>query len=318
MFHRVVAGPGGDRAAQLATPPLPSAEALGLPPRMSLQSLEDLDGVWHSDCGTMAISEGQVRDCHGESAPLALSVGGHLELQFAGTLWRSQFVDPDCICWEGEGGTWTRVGPPTSSITGWRGPSAGGLGSQVFCENRQKDHNSRHAAQHHVSQPLQHKPQQMQQQPQHMQHFQQLQAVQHELHQLQQQLHVPHQHLHQQQWQAGALLHQVRPPNVGQLEAKLSNLVNVVAGLQGQCDQLLEARRAAAARKAREQPAPEPRPVMPQQQLMPEVVWAGHPGSQGEVIDHRHVMERRLQAMRDQIGMANPTGWLQHPPPRLP
>lgn len=95
----------------------PGAQVKAMPPTgqhqhrsaMPVTSLAELSGAWSSDCGLMLIAHGEVRDNSGETARLALTPNGQLEMQFAGELWRSSYLDRDHIHWEGDGGVWARA-----------------------------------------------------------------------------------------------------------------------------------------------------------------------------------------------------------------
>merc|ERR1711933_49454 len=120
------------------------------------------------------------------------------------------------------------------------------------------------------------------------------------------------------QHQVGGAPPFAQPTGIGELEVQLNQLVNVVAGMQDQCDRLLEARRAAVDRRAAERLLPEVRGDTPPQPLMPEVVWAGQADGLFEVVDHRHVVASRLQAMREQFKIVSPTAWPARRLARLP
>jgi len=87
----------------------------------SVQSVEELNGVWYTDLGTVAIIDGKVHDQNGEWATLTFE-NDALELRRGETYWRTWCMDGEKICWEGEGGTWTRPPPgkqppPTAAST---------------------------------------------------------------------------------------------------------------------------------------------------------------------------------------------------------
>jgi len=90
-------------------PPHQAIASRGPPDVKPMLNLAELEGTWSSDCGLMTIVDGVVRDANGEAAPLGVAPDQQLELRFAGQLWRSWNVDCDHIRWEGDGGCWTRV-----------------------------------------------------------------------------------------------------------------------------------------------------------------------------------------------------------------
>lgn len=86
----------------------------------NLGPLVQLQGLWNSECGPMAIIGQEVHDGGGEAAYLAVTADGRLELRFGPDTWTSGEVNPDRIEWEGGGGVWTRAraaeGPPRDPV----------------------------------------------------------------------------------------------------------------------------------------------------------------------------------------------------------